>query len=94
MTMAADLLARFDRQDLVYKTVNDTPLSVAILTPLSLTHSDAKTYPVIVHFHGGALVVGTNPDPAFTSRWYPPPALRSHNPQPSTTNLPLTGSSA
>lgn len=81
MTMAADLLARFDRQDLVYKTVNDTPLSVAILTPLSLTHNDVKTYPVIVHFHGGALVVGTNPDPAFTSRWYPP---RPAFPQPTT----------
>lgn len=71
--MAADLLARFDRQDLVYKTANNTPLSVATLTPLSLPHSndDTKTYPVIVHFHGGALIVGTNPDPAFTSQWYP-----------------------
>lgn len=73
--MAAELFIRFDRQDLVYKTVNDTPLSVAILTPLSLTHSnnDTKTYPLIVRFHGGALIVGTNPDPAFTSQWYPLP---------------------
>lgn len=71
--MTADLLARFTRQDLVYKTVNDIRLSVAILTPKSLPPSDndTKEYPVIVHFHGGALIVGTNPDPAFTSQWYP-----------------------
>ncbi|KAK1836835.1 Alpha/Beta hydrolase protein [Podospora conica] len=69
--MAADLLARFNRQDIVYKTVNDIPLSAAILTPKSLPPSttDQKKYPVIVHFHGGALIVGTNPDPAFTSQW-------------------------
>ena len=69
--MASELLARFTRQDLVYKTVNSTPLSVAILTPnpLASDTTDPKTYPVIVHFHGGALITGTNPDPAFTSQW-------------------------
>jgi len=68
-TPQPDGLAQFNRINLVYKTLNDTPFKAAVLIPKSLTPDPSKTYPVLVHFHGGALILGTNPDPSFLSRW-------------------------
>jgi acetyl esterase/lipase len=65
------LLPRFERVDTVYKTVNGTPISTAILIPKTLVHESAlKACPLLVHFHGGGLYMGTNPEPYFLSNWY------------------------
>jgi len=71
---AADynLLAQFQRIDVVYKTIENmnTSLSAAVLIPKSLPLDSLRSVPVLVHFHGGALITGTNPDPSFLSRWF------------------------
>ncbi|KAK0627435.1 Alpha/Beta hydrolase protein [Immersiella caudata] len=67
--MLVDFLAYFNRINLVYKTLDGIPFEAAVLIPKSLTPDPAKSYPVLVHFHGGALIVGTNPDPSFFARW-------------------------
>lgn len=84
---AADfgLLAQFERIDLVYKTIETTPLSAAVLVPKSLisqtTSPDSpRSVPVLVHFHGGALITGTNLDPAILSRWSAAPLPSRHSP--------------
>ncbi|KAK4121243.1 alpha/beta-hydrolase [Parathielavia appendiculata] len=68
--VAADLEARFDRIDVAYKTVNNTPIEAAIFVPKTLSpEAGPKPVPVLVHFHGGALIVGANPDPFFLTDW-------------------------
>lgn len=63
-----DLQTRFDRIDVAYKTVNNTPIETAIFVPKTL--SSATTAPVLVHFHGGALITGTFPEPFFLTDWF------------------------
>jgi len=67
--MSVDLSAHFNRINLVYKTLDGISFEAAVLIPKSLTPDPDKSYPIIVHFHGGALIVGTNPDPSFFARW-------------------------
>ncbi|KAK0643867.1 Alpha/Beta hydrolase protein [Cercophora newfieldiana] len=68
--MSVDFAAFFNRTDLVYKTLDGVPfVEAAVLIPKSLAPDPSKSYPVLVHFHGGALIVGTNPDPSFFARW-------------------------
>jgi acetyl esterase/lipase len=63
-------LATFHRTSLVYKNVNGTPLDVAVLVPKKLASSPpADPSRLLVHFHGGALVMGCVLEPAFTSIW-------------------------
>lgn len=63
-------LATFHRTSLVYKNVNGTPLEVAVLVPKGLAASPpADPSRLLVHFHGGALVVGCVLEPTFTSLW-------------------------
>ena len=73
LQVVADLQAKFDRIDVTYKTVNNTAIKTAIFVPKSLV-SAAKptTAPVLVHFHGGALIMGDNPEPFFLSDWSVP----------------------
>ncbi|KAK4215500.1 Alpha/Beta hydrolase protein [Rhypophila decipiens] len=62
------LESRFDRVDVAYKTVNNQPIETAILIPKSLA-PDSTSVPVLVDIHGGALVMGANPEPGFIARW-------------------------
>ncbi|OAA64727.1 Alpha/beta hydrolase fold-3 [Niveomyces insectorum RCEF 264] len=62
------LVELFDRVDVPYKGPNGTPFTAAILVPRALKAA-TKTCPLIAHFHGGGLYMGTNPEPSFLSRW-------------------------
>jgi hypothetical protein len=65
------VLPRFERIDLCYKTLASTDFGVAVLVPNSLASSGKKTdTPLLVHFHGGALIMGTILDSAILSVWY------------------------
>ncbi|KAK0714721.1 Alpha/Beta hydrolase protein, partial [Lasiosphaeris hirsuta] len=67
---ALPLVPEFERIDLVYKTLDKTPFGVAVFVPKSiLSTPDHGKYPVLVHFHGGALVMGTNPELPWLSKW-------------------------
>ncbi|KAK4238540.1 Alpha/Beta hydrolase protein [Achaetomium macrosporum] len=66
----ADLQSKFDRVDIAYKTVNNTPIETAIFVPKSLASGPgAQAPPVLVNFHGGALIMGANPEPFFMTDW-------------------------
>jgi acetyl esterase/lipase len=68
--VAADLEARFDRIDVAYKIVNNTPIEAAIFVPKILSsEAGSKPVPILVHFHGGALIVGAGPDPFVLPDW-------------------------
>ncbi|KAK3294507.1 Alpha/Beta hydrolase protein [Chaetomium fimeti] len=68
--VAADLETRFDRINVAYKTVNNTALETAIFIPKTVSSSTAAaTAPVLVHFHGGALITGAAPDLLFLGDW-------------------------
>ncbi|KAH6856279.1 Alpha/Beta hydrolase protein [Chaetomium sp. MPI-CAGE-AT-0009] len=68
--VAADFQTRFDRVDVAYKTVNNTPIETAIFIPKTVTSSsEATTAPILVHFHGGGLVTGAAPDLLFLANW-------------------------
>ncbi|CAM1503241.1 Fc.00g080170.m01.CDS01 [Cosmosporella sp. VM-42] len=60
--------SHFERVDLTYKTLNGISFTASIFVPNSLQQAQ-KTSPLLVHFHGGGLVMGTNPEPHFLSRW-------------------------
>ncbi|KAL2164804.1 hypothetical protein VTH06DRAFT_100 [Thermothelomyces fergusii] len=70
-TVTADLEARFDRHNVVYKTVDETAIEAAIFIPKPLTSSssEATSAPVLVHFHGGCLITGAVPEPFFLADW-------------------------
>ncbi|KAK4146019.1 Alpha/Beta hydrolase protein [Dichotomopilus funicola] len=66
----ADFEARFEHIRVTYKTVDDTQLEAAVFIPKTLTsRSDPVSAPVLVHFHGGALITGAAPDLCFLSDW-------------------------
>ena len=65
----ATLFPRFERVDTIYKTLNGTPFPTAVLVPKTLK-SVQKTCPLLVHFHGGGLFMGTNLEPRFLSLWF------------------------
>ncbi|KAK3306751.1 Alpha/Beta hydrolase protein [Chaetomium strumarium] len=68
--VTVDLQAKFERVDVAYKTVNQTPIETAIFIPKDLAAGpEAQTAPVLVNFHGGALVTGANPEPFFMADW-------------------------
>ena len=70
-----DLEARFDRIVVTYKTVHNTALEAFIFVPKTISATDATTAPVLVHFHGGALILGTAPEPFFLTDWFAPLSL-------------------
>ena len=63
-----ELQENYDRIDVNYKTVNKTGIETAIFVPKSLSAKKLTT-PIIVHFHGGGLILGTNPEPFSLSDW-------------------------
>ncbi|EPE32223.1 alpha/beta-Hydrolase [Glarea lozoyensis ATCC 20868] len=58
--MSQSRFAPFTPNDFTYKTVSQTPLQATVLVPKRIIEGgkSAKKCPVLVHFHGGALVVG------------------------------------
>lgn len=54
----------FDEIEVAYKTVSGTPLETSILIPKNAQNREC---PVLVHFHGGGLMVG---DKLFAP-WFP-----------------------
>ncbi|KAH8591248.1 Alpha/Beta hydrolase protein [Bisporella sp. PMI_857] len=60
----ASKFGAFNQFESVYKTIGDTPLKTSILIPKNATN---KKFPVLVHFHGGGLMVG---DKLFAP-WFP-----------------------
>ncbi|KAF2668488.1 alpha/beta-hydrolase [Microthyrium microscopicum] len=67
---AHPVLPRFERVDLCYKTLGSTEFEAAILVSHSLASSSRKTNrPLLVHFHGGGLLMGTILDSAILSVW-------------------------
>jgi acetyl esterase/lipase len=89
VTVAADLEARFDRINVAYKTVNNTPIETAIFVPKTLSaEAEAQAVPVLVHIHGGALIVGAFPEPVFLVDWFVNPSYIA--PLSSPLTYPLT----
>lgn len=69
----ASLFPRFERVDVEYKALNGTSFPAAILVPKNLIlNTVSRSCPLLVHFHGGGLYVGTNLDPFFLSKWFCP----------------------
>jgi hypothetical protein len=64
----ASLLPHFERLELVYKTLDNTPFECSVLIPKSILSKEVSC-PLLVHFHGGALVMGTRLEPFFLSKW-------------------------
>lgn len=63
-------LTPFERADVVYKTLNNTPFEAAVLVPKRSLASKNNPSPLLVHFHGGGLIMGTNLDPVMLPQWY------------------------
>ncbi|KAJ4204140.1 hypothetical protein NW759_014977 [Fusarium solani] len=59
----------FERADIVYKTLNGTPFEAAILVPKTRITSQNHARPLLVHFHGGGLVMGATLDPVMLPLW-------------------------
>ena len=75
----AELQARYDRLNVTYKTVNNTPIDTAIFIPKTFASgTEPATAPVLVHFHGGGLFTGANPDVLFLVDWF----VRPYSPVP------------
>ncbi|KAM7183573.1 Alpha/Beta hydrolase fold [Naviculisporaceae sp. PSN 640] len=62
------LASKFERLDIAYKTVNENAIEAAILVGKSIPH-DKEQAPILVDIHGGALIMGGNPEPGFLARW-------------------------
>lgn len=89
IAVLADLSTRFDRISVPYKSVNDTPIEAAIFVPKAISSStETEQVPVLVHFHGGALIMGANPEPYFLADWF----VTLHSPHPDRpSNSPYQG---
>ncbi|KAM0415800.1 hypothetical protein ACHAPT_013261 [Fusarium lateritium] len=59
----------FERVDIVYKTLDGPPFEAAILVPKTSITSRSHVSPLLVHFHGGGLVMGTTLDPVMLPYW-------------------------
>jgi cephalosporin-C deacetylase-like acetyl esterase len=65
---------QFERADVVYKTLNGVPFHAAVLVPKSSIGSHTQAHPLLVHFHGGGLVMGAALDPGMLPHWYVTPS--------------------
>jgi cephalosporin-C deacetylase-like acetyl esterase len=64
--MGADRFNAFNATDITYKTVNSTHLGLTILIP---KHIKSGKCPLLVHFHGGGLIVGDKMFPDWFALW-------------------------
>lgn len=51
-------LSPFNKKDLTYKIVNGVEIKTSFLIPKRLGPKPKGTYPIIVNWHGGGLVLG------------------------------------
>ncbi|KAK3988503.1 Alpha/Beta hydrolase protein [Cladorrhinum sp. PSN332] len=73
----ADFKLYYERIDTTYKTINESEIKTAIFVPKSLIqkkggHGHGKqgtSVPLIVHWHGGGLIIGAAPEPAWFPNW-------------------------
>jgi acetyl esterase/lipase len=64
------LIQKFNRHEITYKTFNSIHFPATILVPKHITSGNAaESSPIIAHFHGGGLWVGTSMEPFFTHVW-------------------------
>ncbi|KAK4225383.1 Tuliposide A-converting enzyme 2, chloroplastic [Podospora fimiseda] len=66
----------YERIDVAYKKINETDITTAIFVPKALIkkngghgHGKPANVPLIVHWHGGGLIVGAAPEPAWFPNW-------------------------
>lgn len=59
----------FRISDFTYKTVNETPLLASVLVPKELK-PESGPRPILVHFHGGGLVLGDKLYEEWFPLWY------------------------
>jgi cephalosporin-C deacetylase-like acetyl esterase len=57
---------RFNITDLVFKTIGKTPLIASVLVPKTIPRGKR---PLLVHFHGGGLIVGDRLYETWFARW-------------------------
>ena len=71
-------LQNFNQLEAVYKIMDGIPFGVSILVPKHVTSSEEAKCPLLVHFHGGGLVIGTRLDAPIMPLWYVsyPPLVR------------------
>lgn len=66
----------YERIDTTYKKIGSDEIKTAIFVPKNLVNKkggpgkNKKEVPLIVHWHGGGLIVGANPEPAWFANWY------------------------
>ncbi|KAK7582866.1 hypothetical protein V3481_012163 [Fusarium oxysporum f. sp. vasinfectum] len=62
-------LQNFNQLEAVYKIMDGIPFGVSILVPKHVTSSEEAKCPLLVHFHGGGLVIGTRLDAPIMPLW-------------------------
>ncbi|KAH7190135.1 Alpha/Beta hydrolase protein [Fusarium oxysporum] len=62
-------LQNFHQLEAVYKIIDGIPLGVSILVPKHIGSSEEAKCPLLVHFHGGGLVIGTRLDAPIMPLW-------------------------
>ncbi len=67
--MSHAAFGKFERIDVVYKTVDGIPFEVSILVPRAVVSAPLLARPVLVHFHGGGFILGTALDPQTLPLW-------------------------
>jgi acetyl esterase/lipase len=65
-------LQNFHQLEAVYKIIDGIPFGVSILVPKHIASSEEAKCPLLVHFHGGGLVIGTRLDVPIMPLWYVP----------------------
>lgn len=59
-------LTNFTRKEFVYKIVNDQPIEAAVCVP----RNASGRLPLLVHWHGGGLVIGEKLYEPWLATWY------------------------
>ncbi|KAL5585693.1 hypothetical protein FOVSG1_013385 [Fusarium oxysporum f. sp. vasinfectum] len=62
----ASKFERFNQTDLVFKTIGNTPLIASVLVPKTV---QSGKRPLLVHFHGGGLIVGDRMYETWFALW-------------------------
>lgn len=69
LKMSRAAFQQFERSDVVYKVLDGIPFEASILVPLSVIASERPSRPLLVHFHGGAFILGTALDAHTIPLW-------------------------
>lgn len=69
LTMSRAAFEHFERTDVAYKVLDGIPFEASILVPISVVASERPSRPLLVHFHGGAFILGTALDAQMIPLW-------------------------